>query len=370
MTLWHAAGGVARAMAWRPCTAGGSSLGTGLASGARVQPRDRVLGILLGTAAGDALGLPYEGLPPARVARRLARHGGLRHSLVLGRGMLSDDTEHACLTAHALAVSGGDPVAFRRALARRLRWWLFALPPAVGLATARGIVRLWLGWSPARSGVPSAGNGPLMRAPVLGVIARDDAHLGELVTASTRMTHIDPRAEQAALAIARFACATETPQAVIEAIADPELRARTHRALLAADEGLDLEELRAALGFERGVTGFVNDTLPAVVFCWRRWPDDPAAAIEAAIRLGGDTDTVAALVGALAGSIAGPGAVPERWLAGIRDWPLTLATLHRLADALAGGGPPPRLFPFAFVARNLLLLAIVLVHGFGRLLGR
>jgi ADP-ribosyl-[dinitrogen reductase] hydrolase len=335
-----------------------------------VQLRDRVLGILLGTAVGDALGLPYEGLPPARVARRLARHGPLRHSLVLGRGMLSDDTEHACLTARALMASRGDPIAFRRDLARRLRWWLLALPPAVGLATGRGIVRLWLGISPARSGVPSAGNGPLMRAAVIGALASDDAQLTELVAASTRMTHLDPRAEQAAIAIARFARAALPPAATIEAIADPELRARTHAALAAALEHADLETFRAALAFDRGVTGFVNDTLPAVVFCWQRWPHEPAAAIEAAIRLGGDTDTVAALVGALAGSSSGPAAFPTAWLAGIRDWPLTLATMHRLADALAHGSPAPRLSAFVSVPRNLLLLALVLVHAFARALGR
>jgi len=332
--------------------------------------RERILGILLGTAVGDSLGLPYEGLSPTRVARRLARYGELRHSLVLGRGMLSDDTEHACLTAGALVVSRGDPLAFRRDLARRLRWWLLVLPPATGLATGRGIVRMWLGWSPERSGVPSAGNGPLMRAAVIGAAARDDAHLTELVATSTRMTHRDPRAEQAAVAIARFARAAEPPEAVIEAIADVTLRARTQRALVAAREHADLEALRGALSFERGVTGFVNDTLPAVVFCWQRWPHEPAAAIENAIRLGGDTDTVAALVGALVGAGAGPRAFPERWVAGIRDWPLTLAVLQRLAEVLAHGGSPAFPRAIAFVARNLLLLVIVLGHGFARMLGR
>ena len=59
---------------------------------------DRILGVLLGTAVGDAIGLPFEGLSPARVARRLSR-GPLNHSLVFGRGMISDDTEHVCMVA-------------------------------------------------------------------------------------------------------------------------------------------------------------------------------------------------------------------------------------------------------------------------------
>lgn len=336
--------------------------------------RERILGILLGTAVGDAIGLPYEGLSPARVARRLARHGELRHSLVLGRGMLSDDTEHACLTAHALVASRGRPHDFRAQLAGRLRWWLLALPPATGLATARGIVRLWLGWSPERSGVDSAGNGPMMRAAILGACASEDAQRVAWIEASTRMTHSDPRAQQAALAMARLAGSEQPVAEVIEAIADAKLRARTQQALAAARGRAELESFRTALRFERGVTGFVNDTLPAVVFCWQRWPDDPRAAIEAAVRLGGDTDTVAALVGALAGARLEASALPEAWLAGIRDWPLGVGRIRRLADALVDGGREPRLLWLALwlgsVARNLVMVIVVLGHALARALGR
>jgi ADP-ribosylglycohydrolase len=62
---------------------------------------DTLTGVLLGTAVGDALGLPREGLSPRR-ARRLFGGPPLRHRLVFGRGMVSDDTEHACVTAQAL----------------------------------------------------------------------------------------------------------------------------------------------------------------------------------------------------------------------------------------------------------------------------
>jgi ADP-ribosyl-[dinitrogen reductase] hydrolase len=327
---------------------------------------ERVLGVLLGTAIGDAIGLPFEGLPPERVEQRLARHGALRHSLVLGHGMISDDTEHACLTAHALIDSRAEPAAFRRALARRLRLWLLALPPATGLATARGILRLWLGWSPDRSGVDSAGNGPMMRAAVIGAFASDDCELLALIRASTRMTHLDPRAEQAAIVIARLAAARRTTAEVLEAIDDPELRARTQRAWLGGLEGASLTELRAALGFERGVTGFVNDTLPAVVFCTSRWPEDFRAGIEAAIRLGGDTDTVAAMVGALAGARLGPSALPRDWLSGIADWPMSVASIHRLAGALVGNGRAPRQRVLANLARNLAMLVVVLGHAVAR----
>ena len=83
----------------------------------------------------------------------------------------------------------------------------------MGLATARAILKLWIGRDPRNSGVFSAGNGPAMRAGLLGLVAKDDEELRALVSASTRITHTDPRAERAALLVAvvgSIASGTET----------------------------------------------------------------------------------------------------------------------------------------------------------------
>ena len=159
------------------------------------------VGCLLGTAVGDALGLPYEGLSTRRAARLFPDRR--RHHLLLNRGMVSDDTEHACFTAQALMRARGNADLFRKRLARSLRWWLLALPAGVGSATARSIVKLWLGWPSDRSGIYSAGNGPAMRSAIIGVVHRDDlGALRRFVEASTRVTHTDPKAYFAALAVA------------------------------------------------------------------------------------------------------------------------------------------------------------------------
>ena len=55
---------------------------------------DAYVGCLMGTAVGDALGLPYEGLSPRRGARMFPDLD--RYHLLPGYGMVSDDTEHAC----------------------------------------------------------------------------------------------------------------------------------------------------------------------------------------------------------------------------------------------------------------------------------
>ncbi len=92
------------------------------------------------------------------------------------------------------------------------------------------------------------------------------------------------------------------------------------------------------------------------------------------IRCGGDTDTTGAIVGGIIGAGIGPGGMPSAWLAGIAEWPCGVAWMERvageLADAVATGRPvrtarPP--WPLV-VVRNGFFLAVVLAHGFRRLL--
>src|SRR3954469_1620754 len=154
-----------------------------------------------GMAVGDALGLPHEGLSPRR-ARRLFPDVD-RYHFLFGRGMASDDTEHACMTAQALLASGGDPGRFARSLAWRLRWGLLGAPAGAGKATLQSTLKLWLGWGAAGSGVWSAGNGPAMRSPVLGVaFGHHPGGLGELVRVCPRVSPRDPKAEYGAFAAA------------------------------------------------------------------------------------------------------------------------------------------------------------------------
>ena len=166
--------------------------------------KDCFCGLLLGTATGDALGLPAEGLSSQRIQKRWK--GNWKMRLCFGRGMVSDDTEHTVMVAQTLLEFPDDVAAFQRSLAWRLRWWFLSLPAAVGLATARACVKLWCGFPPTKSGVMSAGNGPAMRAAVIGCFFADDPQRRrEFVKAATRITHTDPRAEWGAIAVAEAA---------------------------------------------------------------------------------------------------------------------------------------------------------------------
>lgn len=352
------------------------------------RPHDIICSLILGTAVGDAIGLPREGLSRRR-ANRMFGAPPLQHRLVAGRGMVSDDTEHTCMVAQALLASGGDPKAFARSLGWRLRFWFLMLPAGVGMATAKACIKLWLGFPPNKSGVWSAGNGPAMRAAILGAYANDDiALLRQLVTASTRITHTDPAAEDGALAIALAGnYAARQALAGRAVIADEFLEhARPHliekpilklveEAIQKLSSGSSFEQYLASQNLQNGIGGYINHTVPACVFCWLATPDDFRGAVERVICAGGDTDSTAAIVGALAGVSAGRQAIPSEWVQGIVEWPCSVEWMTKLGHALAADWSSATrahkaagIFWPGIAVRNAVFMGIVLIHGLRRLL--
>ncbi|MCG3191245.1 MAG: hypothetical protein DIJKHBIC_00470 [Thermoanaerobaculia bacterium] len=343
---------------------------------------EAITGSLLGLAAGDALGLPYEGLSSRR-ARRLLGEPEPYRLVPGGRGMFSDDTEHAAMTVQALIESGGEPGLFARALARRLRFWLLALPAGVGFATLRSILKLWVGIPPSRSGVFSAGNGPAMRSPILGAAVSDLSRLRVLVRESTRLTHTDPRAEQGAFIVAlaarQSALGDPSPEAFLAVLKDqvttmdPELSHLIASAARSAQKGESTPDFAQSVGLERGVTGFISHTVPVSLHASWSHPGDLPAALCAAVLAGGDADTVAAITGGIVGAGTGPLQLTGRWRAGLAEWPRTLQWLERLGPALVEvlpSGParrPPGLPVVPLLLRNVVFLVLVLAHGFRRL---
>lgn len=335
-----------------------------------------ILGTLIGTAVGDSLGLPMEGLSPARQRRLFP--GALRHRLIGHFGLTSDDTEHTFLLAQALLESPGDAHHFQRTLARKLRWWLLALPAGVGFATLRAILKLWIGFPPRLSGIYSAGNGPAMRSALLGVLLADHDQRRQFVQASSEITHRDPRANLAALAIAetarwmmqRRSDIQEFTASLIELSSLTEWRdvmTKLHRALQA---GMAVPEFAREIGGDRGVSGYALRSVPVAIFAALRHAEDFDIALEEAIACGGDTDTVGAMVGAMVGARVGADGIPQQWQAGIVEWPRRKSLFPPLAQRLASrskADPIAYCWP-ATPLRNLAFLLVVLAHGLRRLL--
>jgi len=335
----------------------------------------RLEGCLLGTAIGDALLLPDEGLSRQRI-----RQGGrLRHRLIFGCGVLSDDTEHAFLTAQALLASQGDDERFGAALGWRLRGWLLGLPPGIGLATLRACLRLWLGWSWRTSGVDSAGNGAAMCAAVLGAALADDTdRRRRLVTISARITHVHPLATTAAIAVAEAAAwimgGSGDEDALLAAWRgagdDPVWSAALACMIAARSRDDPVSSVAAALGQPDHVSGYAGTSVPVALYAWWRHRADLPAALVAIRACGGDVDSMGAIAGALSGTEGGVDRCPPDWLGRLIDWPLSIRVLRRLAVALANGGRHVRWCWPLQPLRGFLVLLVALGHGYVRMFVR
>ena len=344
------------------------------------------VGCLLGTAVGDALGLAVEGLSPRRQARI---YPDLRdYHFLFGRGFVSDDTEHTCMLAQALIVSIGHgperfPQKFAASFAWRLRFWFLGLPAGIGLATGRAIVKLWLGFPARLSGVRSAGNGPAMRSALLGVCFDDRAALKAAVRASTEVTHRHPDAFDGALLVALAAQVAASGELVTPARFLAMARAHLevgsallgdlNRVVASVEAGQDAATFIQELGCKRGVTGYIRHTVPAVMHVWLTSQDNFEQAVLRTIHLGGDTDTCAAIVGAIVGARVGEAGIPARWREQLREWPRTVPWIRALGERVSThvgnrtNGKALGLNLLAVMLRNVVFLVVVLLHGFRRL---
>ena len=336
--------------------------------------RDRLAGTLLGTALGDALGLPAEGMSRRAITRRF---GTVDRFRLLGRvGFVSDDTEQTALVAQALVEAPRDLDRAIRLFRRGLLGWFCRFPWGAGRATLRACGRISLGLR--RPGVRSAGNGAAMRAAIIGVFYHDrPEERRRAVRAFAEVTHTDPRAVEGALFVAEVAAtATElNPGQRLDAVrlgravvSDPELGSAIDRALELASTNTSTE----VAAMTCGTSGFVVSTLGFATFLFVRWGDHPLRCWAEGIAAGGDTDTIAAIVGGWMGASEGEAGLPSSLIAQIHDGPFGPTHLRRLAEALAQtddgvGRPPPGYSWAAALVRNLLLFPVILAHGCRRL---
>lgn len=337
---------------------------------------DRLRGCLLGTAVGDALGLAVEGMTRASIRRRF---GSIERYHLLGdRGFVSDDTEQTALVAQSLVRHPESPGRFERAFGRSLAGWFLRMPWGIGWATLRACLRLLVGIHPA--GVSSAGNGAAMRAAVLGVYFRDDVlSRDRFGRALAGVTHCDIRAVDGALFVAEVAaaCARSTvgrlPPSHFETSLTVVRSAELQRALLLAAElargPVDPEEA----GRRLGLTGYVVHTVPFALFCLLRHAEDPRRALSTAVEAGGDTDSIAAILGAWLGALHGEGGLPADRVSALCEGPFGASHLRGLSRALAEtsrGRPatPPSWSVLAALLRNWLLIPVILGHLVRRLI--
>jgi ADP-ribosylglycohydrolase len=323
---------------------------------------DRVAGILLGAACGDALGVPYEFGTAPLIGEPRMLGGGLGD---YEPGEYSDDTQMAICIAEVAAtgIDLRDPAALDRIAANFLRWRDegatdigVQTKQVLGMVRGRATEGLGAALTAAAREMHeqtgrSAGNGSLMRTgAVVPAYLEDPKGLAEAARAVSELTHHDPLAGDGCVLWCEG-----MRQAVLEGHFDG---VRAGIALIPADRRaqwtawLDEAETQPPAHFPNN--GFVVTALQAAWSAIVRTPvprDDPAAgsfacdhfrdALHAAVGAGNDTDTVAAIAGALLGARWGASGIPLAWQRIVHGWPdHRAADLIRLALLTAGQGRP------------------------------
>ncbi|MEV6773149.1 ADP-ribosylglycohydrolase family protein [Nocardia sp. NPDC051030] len=278
---------------------------------------DRAEGVLLGTAAGDALGAGYEFTHPGPDVAIHMKGGG---AFNWAPGEWTDDTSMAVAVAIGAAEAGTlhDEAGLDAVAAGFITWW-DSKPADVGFQTSQ--VLQWR--SPTGRemqihahdlGGLKAGNGSLMRtAPVALAYLDDEAHLAKAAALVSSLTHYDPQAMQAckiwSMAIRH---------AILHGTYDGLREALSH-----VDAGfwgplLDTAEHGEPTDFPKN--GWVVHALQTAWWAITH-ADSLPAALELAVRAGGDTDTTAAIAGGLLGAKWGASAIPADWRALLHGYP-------------------------------------------------
>jgi ADP-ribosyl-[dinitrogen reductase] hydrolase len=294
--------------------------------------RDRAIGAVLGLALGDALGAPFEFQRASQVPRPLPAFE--RPWMGLPPGTWTDDTAMARSLWGSLIEHGGE-LDLPDVLARHIAW-LESGPPDVGSLTRKVLTR-WREGAPdaAREYVElrgpevSAGNGSVMYCAPLGVaFARRSDDLFEAAPALSAITHWDPRCRTACLAVTLTAAALVRGEPAEQAV-----RTSVH-AVAEREGGEELEYLVGEAGRARpldgpdmGFTLFTAGLALQVAGEGRGFEDG----LRYVVGLGGDTDTNAAVAGALLGAAHGTRALPTSWLAVLADRALIEAEAAQVA---------------------------------------
>jgi ADP-ribosylglycohydrolase len=311
---------------------------------------DRARGVLLATAAGDALGAPYEFGPPVDPADVHMHAGGPWE-----HGEWTDDTAMALAIA-GVAAQGLDlrsPAAQDMVVARWTEWARDAKD--VGVQTQSVL------WEASDAGEPeslsararaasralhertgrTAGNGSLMRtAPVALAFLDNPGGLTDAARRVAELTHFDPENGEACVLwchLIRHAVLTGNLSAAagLDCLPEPARGKWAERLTVAASLTPDR--------FTRN--GWVVEALQAAWCAIATAPAGPgqlARTLAYAVSGGRDADTVAAIAGGLAGALHGASQVPGEWRERLHGWPdMDAAGLESLAGEMVALSPPP-----------------------------
>lgn len=301
--------------------------------------KEQFSGCLIGQCLGDAIGFVVEGYSPAACRRyvedflktdKAEQFGG---HFPFPFGQYSDDSQLAReLMQGYAACRKFDPADY----AERLKTiFVEQRIVAFGYSTKEAVKRLCLGTSWEESGAPppAAGNGSAMRAAPIGLFFYDNPEiLIQSAHDQGRITHRDPRSSAGAVAVSgavavalqekpirpdRFLATLGEWTGRVSPVFAAELAKLAEWLPLPPEEAA---EVIADAGFDaeyidddewKGISGYVVSSVLWSLYSFLRTPEDYWETICTAISAGGDTDTTAAMAGAISGAYLGLGGIPS-----------------------------------------------------------
>lgn len=340
-----------------------------------MDPRfSRAYGALAGLALGDALGMPTQAMSPQQIQTVYGHVTGLvdgdksqPYAPGMAAGSVTDDTEQALLIASLLLKGHGsglslDAGEFSHAL---LTWEDSMIERGsldlLGPSTKAALERVRAGEDPLRVGGEGTTNGAAMRVTPIGIAAStsDRQLFADAVWSSCQVTHATRQGFQSAALVAAAvslgidAGAADVTALLWKAVAfvrslpergawspEPDVVAATHRALkLAAQPASSPQWLAGQIG-----TSVASAQAIPMAFALLARDPSPRALLEAA-NLGGDTDTIGAIAGAILGASLGVEVFDAYGLAQVEqvsqlDLPSVATDLLALRDREGGGAAP------------------------------
>ena len=303
---------------------------------------DRRLGGLYGVLVGDALGVPYEffrpaQLPPLDQIELDPPRGFARTHGTAPRAAWSDDGAMTLCLLDSLVEKGAlDPAD----LAARFRRWAFDGYLAVdgkvfdiGIQTRKALVAIERGapvLDPIEAEERSNGNGALMRALPLALWHRGtDEQLALDARTQTRVTHPHVRSQLCSVVYCLWA------RAILAGDADPWQTAKDKTRALTKGDAAASAELEQHLCLDDAPggkgSGYVVDSLHSARLALEAGSYEHV--VKAAVAMGDDTDTTAAIAGGIAGVRDGVGAIPKRWLSAVTERAVLQSLVGRWAAA-------------------------------------
>lgn len=283
----------------------------------------KIKGSLLGLITGDALGFPYEFLSKEQITEPIT-------GFMYDEHIFTDDSSMTLCTVEALLNHGYN----LQEIGKLFQKWFnegYWSPDGestigIGMGVAESLTRmkkLNLTTNPELAGNTyelSNGNGSLMRILpiILYSLHLDDKKLLEQVHAVSSITHAHPRSQMAcgifALFIKKLFLNNDKRTAFVEAVSD----SREYYSTIFPKEIKYFERILSCSLFKLPMedvktTGYVIDTLEAALWCTLHNSNFEDTLLTA-VNLGGDTDTIGAVTGALAGCLYGYSAIPQTWL--------------------------------------------------------